>query len=63
MEYQDKTFHDLQCKRIQVDGIWSFCRAKAKNVPEEHKNEGSSSWRVGANSLRNVGLSTETGLF
>jgi len=24
---------------------------------------GSSSWRVGANSLRNVGLSTETGLF
>lgn len=39
MEYQDKTFHDLQCKRIQVDEIWSFCRAKAKNVPEEHKNE------------------------
>jgi IS1 family transposase len=39
MEYQDKTFHGLQCKRIQVDEIWSFCRAKAKNVPEEHKNE------------------------
>jgi IS1 family transposase len=39
MEYQDKTFHDLQCKRIQVDEIWSFCRAKAKNVPEEHRNE------------------------
>lgn len=39
MEHQDKTFHDLPCKRIQVDEIWSFCRAKAKNVPEEHKNE------------------------
>lgn len=38
-EYQDKTFRDLQCKRIQVDEIWSFCRAKAKNVPEEHQNE------------------------
>lgn len=39
MEYQDKTFRNLQCKRIQVDEIWSFCRAKAKNVPEEHRNE------------------------
>lgn len=39
MKYQDATFHGLQCKRIQVDEIWSFCRAKAKNVPEEHKNE------------------------
>ena len=39
MDYQDRTVHDLQCKRIEVDEIWSFCRAKAKNVPEEHRNE------------------------
>ena len=39
MKYQDKTFRNLQCKRIQVDEIWSFCRAKAKNVQEEHRNE------------------------
>ena len=39
MKYQDKTFRNLQCKRIQVDEIWSFCRAKAKNVPEAHRNE------------------------
>lgn len=23
-EYQDRAFHDLPCKRIQVDEIWSF---------------------------------------
>ncbi len=34
-EYQDKVFHDLNCKRIQCDEIWSFCYAKQKNVPEE----------------------------
>ncbi len=37
--YQDEQFRNLTCKRIQVDEIWSFCRAKARNVPEEHKNE------------------------
>lgn len=31
-EYQDKTFHNLTCKRMQVDEIWSFCYAKAKTV-------------------------------
>ena len=30
MEYQDKTSHDLQCKRIQVDEICSFYLAKVK---------------------------------
>ncbi len=34
-EYQDKVFHNLQCKRIQVDEIWSFCYCKDKNVPED----------------------------
>ncbi len=30
---------DLPCRRIQADEIWSFCRAKARNVPEEHRGE------------------------
>jgi IS1 family transposase len=38
-EYQDKTFHHLKCRRIQVDEIWSFCYAKAKNVPEDKQGE------------------------
>src|SRR5438067_1224780 len=31
-EYQDRAFHDLPCKRIQLDEIWAFCYAKARNV-------------------------------
>ena len=34
-EYQDKVFHNLKCKRIKCDEIWSFCYAKQKNVPKE----------------------------
>jgi IS1 family transposase len=34
-DYQDKIFHDLTCKRIQVDEIWAFCYAKGKNVPAD----------------------------
>ena len=30
--YQDKNLRNLSCKRIQVDEIWSFAYAKAKNV-------------------------------
>jgi IS1 family transposase len=30
---------DLDCKRVQCDEIWSFCYAKAKNVPDEHEDE------------------------
>jgi len=30
--YQDDALHDLNCKRVQVDEIWSFTYAKAKNV-------------------------------
>lgn len=37
--YQHKAFHDLPCKRIQCDEIWSFCYAKEKNVPDDHKGE------------------------
>jgi len=30
--YQDKALRELNCKRVQVDEIWSFTYAKAKNV-------------------------------
>jgi IS1 family transposase len=30
--YQDRVFHNLACKRIQVDEIWAFVYAKQKNV-------------------------------
>lgn len=38
-EYQDKVFRNLSCKKLQADEIWSFCYAKEKNVPKEHKGE------------------------
>ncbi|MEQ1887164.1 MAG: IS1 family transposase [Bryobacteraceae bacterium] len=31
-EYQDKTLRNLTCKRLQLDEVWSFVYAKAKNV-------------------------------
>jgi len=31
--YHDKMVRNLPCKRVQVDEIWSFVYAKAKNVP------------------------------
>jgi IS1 family transposase/lambda repressor-like predicted transcriptional regulator len=36
-EYSDKHLVALPCKRVQVDEIWEFCYAKAKNVPEDKK--------------------------
>ena len=38
-EYQDKAFRNLTCKKIQCDEIWSFVGAKAKNVPEDRRDE------------------------
>jgi len=35
-EYQDTALRNLPSTRIECDEIWSFCYAKAKNVPEEH---------------------------
>jgi IS1 family transposase len=32
LEYQDAAFQNLNCKRLQVDEMWSFVYAKAKNV-------------------------------
>jgi len=36
---QDRWLRDLDCKRVQVDEIWSFVGMKAKNVPAESYNE------------------------
>lgn len=38
-EYQNNTFRNLSCKRIQVDEIWSFCYSKQKNVPKKYKGQ------------------------
>jgi IS1 family transposase len=35
LEYQDKVLHNLPCKRVQCDEIWSFCYAKDKDLPEK----------------------------
>ncbi len=39
VEYQDKHVRNVYARRVQCDEIWSFCNAKAKNVPAEHKGE------------------------
>jgi len=39
-EYQDRTFRNLPCKRIQCDEIWCFVYAKEKNVPPEMRDNG-----------------------
>lgn len=31
--YSDEHLRNLPCRRLQVDEIWAFCYAKAKNVP------------------------------
>jgi hypothetical protein len=35
VEYQDRVFRNLPCRRIQCDEIWSFVYAKQKNVPTD----------------------------
>src|SRR6266545_4702819 len=37
--YQFDALKNLPSKRVQVDEIWSFVYAKAKNVPEERRGE------------------------
>lgn len=34
-DYLDKRLVNLNCQRVQIDEIWSFCYAKAKNVTPE----------------------------
>lgn len=38
--YQDRSFRNLSCARIQCDEIWAFVGAKEKNATEEQKAEG-----------------------
>ncbi|MEO5721073.1 MAG: hypothetical protein ABIR71_06350 [Chthoniobacterales bacterium] len=38
--YQNTTFRNLQCKRIQCDEIWSLIGAKEKNCTAEMKANG-----------------------
>jgi len=38
-EYQDKAFINLNCKRVQVDEVWSFCYSKSRNVPEKYAEQ------------------------
>ena len=38
-KFHDEKVRNLSTKRVQVDEIWSFCHAKAKNVPAEHQGE------------------------
>jgi lambda repressor-like predicted transcriptional regulator len=35
-EYQDATLRKIASKHVQIDEIWAFCYAKAKNVKPEH---------------------------
>jgi len=35
MAYQDNAMHNLTCKKLQVDEIWSFVYSKKDNVPED----------------------------
>ncbi len=35
-EYQDRVLRNLTPTRIECDEIWSFCYAKAKNVPDQY---------------------------
>ncbi|MCL5006008.1 MAG: IS1 family transposase [Acidobacteria bacterium] len=37
--YQDRTFRNLKCKRIQCDEIWQFCYCKEKNIPAKLKGK------------------------
>jgi len=36
--YQDENLRCLYSRRIECDEIWAFCYAKAKNVPEQHRD-------------------------
>ncbi len=35
--HQNSALHNLPCKRLQVDEIWSFCHNKEKNTAPEHE--------------------------
>jgi len=42
--YHDEHVRDVKASKVQCDEIWSFCYAKAKNVPENKKGEAGDVW-------------------
>ena len=54
LEYQDRVFRNLQCKRLQVDELWTYIYAKQKNVTPEIANPPTSSRRCVGVSLRTM---------
>jgi hypothetical protein len=38
--YHDHVMHNLPCKRLQLDEIWGFVGAKARNAKPELKKAG-----------------------
>ena len=56
-EYHDKHVRNVKAKRVQCDEVWSYCHAKAKNVPEHLKG------RFGVGDVWNwIGLESQTKL-
>lgn len=39
LDYQNEVMHNLPCKKLQCDEIWSFVYSKAKNVPDEYNGK------------------------
>lgn len=39
IRYMDETLRNLRCKRLQIDEVWAFCYAKAKNVPADKQGQ------------------------
>ena len=39
VQYQDRAIRNVHARRVQVDEIWQFVYAKAKNVPDEKRNQ------------------------
>ncbi len=40
LDYQQATFVNLPCKRLQLDEVWSFIQCKERNVPRDEKGRG-----------------------
>jgi IS1 family transposase len=38
-KYQDLTLRNLPCRKVQADECWSYCYAKAANVPEGKRGQ------------------------
>ena len=38
-EYQNRSLRNLECRRIQLDELWSFVGCKQRNVPEDKRGQ------------------------